>query len=312
MRTAVIIPSYGAATGLRRCIRSVGQAIEHAGLDETSPNGPVEIVVVHSGKWDPPAGTMEGLPYARLIRVAERLFPGPARNRGAQETQAELLFFTDNDCTVSRDWFAAHLAAHTDGAKAVTGPVLPGPAGAPRGWPEYLIEFARMSRPRGRPDNAPACNVSYRRDVLEAAGWFPALRAGEELLLNLRMADRGLAHITPSREAVVHHYCRVDPTEFKQNRVIQGEGLAMLTRVAEREGLLKRQATWEYRFLAVICRSPGSLPLIGAKLARLLALSLRGQWHLGFLTLRHFPTVLKGLWTEARACRRAWRAGEKS
>lgn len=308
---AVIIPSYGDPAGLFRALESLAvQEPLPAGSGAGAHTPRLSVQVVHSGPWPlPPPTEWPRLDLDwRITSVSpRRLSAAQARNLAVQLCDAELLVFLDADCLAGRHFLAAHLEAHRHGSTLVSGLVLPGVADTVVAQAEYLVEFAttRLRRPGGA-ISAPACNVSIRRPLLEAVGGFPELESGEDVLLHLRLRQRG-HRLRHHPLASVSHCGRQSRRDYRRHRRFIGAGLGQLTAQAEREGLFAAAISPEYRMLRWICRSPGGSLLVVAKLFRLLALVLQGDR----LVLRMLPTtfalVLEGLWLEAGACRRAWR-----
>ena len=308
---AVIIPSYGDASGLFRALESLAnqQPLPGQGHPPALPPS-LTVQVVHSGPWPlPPAPQWPpiGLDW-RLTSVSpRRLSAAQARNLAVELSDAELLVFLDADCLAGPYFLASHVDAHRRGSCLVSGWVLPGDGDSRVAQAEYLVEFAttRLRRPGGAV-SAPACNLSLRRTLLEAIGGFPELEAGEDVLLHLRLRHQG-HRLEQHPEARVRHCGRQSRDDYRRHRRFIGAGLGQLTAQAEREGLFDAAISLEYRMLRWICRSPAGSLLVLAKLFRLLALTLQGDG----LVLRLLPStldlVLEGLWLESRACRQAYR-----
>src|SRR5690242_5380215 len=83
---AIVIPAY-------RSERTIGRCLER--FRREAPDAAITVVDSAPG-WQS-AAVAERVPDVRVIRSAERLLPHAARNRGAQESEAELLLFTDPD-----------------------------------------------------------------------------------------------------------------------------------------------------------------------------------------------------------------------
>ena len=309
---AVIIPSYGDPQGLFRALESLARQrpLPGAAANEDNNATPLTVQVVHSGAWDlPPKEQWPSLNLDwRLESVSpRRLSAAQARNRAVGLSEAELLVFLDADCLAGPHFLAGHLEAHRQGSTVVSGMVLPGGDDTTVAQAEYLVEFAttRLRRPGGAV-SAPACNVSIRRNLLDAVGGFPVLEAGEDVLLHLRLRQQG-HRLDLHPHAQVRHCGRQRLEDYRRHRRFIGAGLGQLTAQAEREGLFNRAVSLEYHVLRWICRSPWGSLLVAAKLFRLLMLLLQGDR----LVLRMLPAslalVFDGLWLEAGACRQAYR-----
>lgn len=295
-RAAVIIPNYGPEENLVRCLESLGHCRNFS---------LIRTVVVHSGPW--PLESPFELPGldSVIIRSEDRLFPGAARNLGAATVgECDLLIFLDSDCVVDPGWIDGHIEAHAKNTGAVAGRVLPAPQGKPSGLAEYLIEFAvtRCLPPSGEFMSLPACNFSMRGELFRKLGGFPDDPAGQDLHFNLMLRSFG-ERISFSKSAIVYHYCRADPREFRENRRRIGRGLGSVTFQAEKEGMLDGGVSAEYRFLRWICRSPFGILLTPAKLFRLFYLIVSGDFSVLIYLLSCPFSLIRGLWIEGRHCR---------
>lgn len=99
---AIIIPHFEDATRLARCLGALAPQLA------ARPAGEVEVVVVDNGSR---AGFADGLPAVPGVRLVHESRRGAAeaRNRGLQETTAEVLIFLDSDCLPAPDWLATAL-----------------------------------------------------------------------------------------------------------------------------------------------------------------------------------------------------------
>lgn len=298
-KVAVIIPHYGPEIDLKRCLWS---------LKRLANNIITKTVVVHSGPEPLRSSYAIYGPKTILISTDERLFAGSARNLGAAAAkECELLFFLDSDCIVAPGWLDAHMEVHGNNIGVAAGRVLPAPYEKPKGLAEYLIEFAvtRHLPPNGEFMSLPACNFSINRDLFQKSGGFPDDPAGQDLHFNLKLRSIG-ENITFVKSAVVYHYCRSSPDDFRENRRRMGRGLGSVTFLAEKKGLLGKSVCAEYRFLVWICRSPFGLLLIPAKLFRLCYLILKGDYAILAYIISSPASLITGLWIEGRYCRKGY------
>jgi GT2 family glycosyltransferase len=83
---AVVIAAYRSERTVGRCLARFTAEVPDA-----------EIIVVDSAPDGASAAVAAGFPGVRAVHSRERLWPHAARNRGARETEAPLLLFTDPD-----------------------------------------------------------------------------------------------------------------------------------------------------------------------------------------------------------------------
>jgi glycosyltransferase involved in cell wall biosynthesis len=100
---SVIVPAHNAAATLGACLTALA----------ASRSVPHEVIVVDDGSSDATAAiaTAHG---ARIVRLARRSGAAAARNAGARQATAALLFFTDADVLVTPDALARAVATLQD------------------------------------------------------------------------------------------------------------------------------------------------------------------------------------------------------
>ena len=185
---ACIILSHGEASSAARAARSV---LAH----EPRP----ELVVVHSGA--PPPRLPEQVP---LVHSEALLLPGGARNRGIEATQAPFVGFLAADCIALPGWTAGRLREHAAGADAVADVLEPPSTVAARA--AWLLQHRRRA-PGAPTERRPLLGLSYRRELLEAAGPFDErMRQGEDSALNSRLPLLGARVAYPTDVRISHAY----------------------------------------------------------------------------------------------------------
>ncbi|MCU1450960.1 MAG: glycosyl transferase family 2, partial [Acidimicrobiales bacterium] len=189
-----------------------------AALEAQSGAAPFEVVIVDDASTD---GTSELVEARRsstpfplsVIRLDRHSGPAAARNAGWRSALAPLIVFIDDDCTPDARWLAA-LTAQLGRAEVVQGRTLPDPAQVDGRPFSYTIEVT------GEWGYYEACNIGYRRDLLERLGGFDeSFRYeresadgagpiyGEDIDLAWRAKDAG-AGIVFEPEALVLHDVR--------------------------------------------------------------------------------------------------------
>ncbi len=106
MTFTVVIPVKNGAATLDRCLTSIRESVEEAGLND----GRVDIVVVDNGSADRTAEIAEDR-GCRVIYVPAAKGVSASRNAGARAGRGEVLVFTDADVVFGRGAFTSlHLA----------------------------------------------------------------------------------------------------------------------------------------------------------------------------------------------------------
>lgn len=109
---SIIIPNRNGAATIGRCL----EAAFASSVDQ-----PFEVVVVDDASSDESADIIRRYP-CRLIRLARHHGAAAARNIGAAQSRARLLFFTDADCVLREDTLAlAWRALSAGGPQTVIG-----------------------------------------------------------------------------------------------------------------------------------------------------------------------------------------------
>jgi glycosyltransferase involved in cell wall biosynthesis len=159
---SVVVPTHNRRALLERLVRA---------LDTQQEVASYEVVVVDDGSTDGTKDELERLSKrSRSSLVAVRLDanrgPAAARNAGWRRAQAPLVAFTDDDCTPQPGWLAALLRA-LGGADVVQGRTLPDPDQMAR-----RNAFSHSVVVEAEWGFYEACNIAYRRTVLEQLGGF--------------------------------------------------------------------------------------------------------------------------------------------
>jgi GT2 family glycosyltransferase len=101
-RVSVIVPHLNQPEFLLRCLTS----IKLQNYDQSL----VTVIVVDNGSKKLPSDICQQLPNVKLLTEATP-GPGPARNRGIEAAQTEILAFIDADCIADPNWLSALTAA---------------------------------------------------------------------------------------------------------------------------------------------------------------------------------------------------------
>jgi len=179
--------------------------LEAFGKQDT--NDPFEVVVVVDGSRDGTASTLRARSFPYPLRVIEQSNQGlsKARNRGVEETTADVILFLDDDMEPGHGLVRAHLAAHDAGASAVVGAIPLHPSSPDNIMAQSVGEWAdelndRCSQPGYRLglNDIFGGQLSIRRKLLDELSGFDERFDGRgafgnsDVELGHRLVDRGI------------------------------------------------------------------------------------------------------------------------
>lgn len=129
-----------------------------------------EAVVAHRADDAPTTEMRARFPHARWIAGGRDASPARLRALAVHASTGDIVACTEDHCVPSPDWCARVLAAHARGRAVWGGAIDKAPSSDGSAWAAYLLDYARYMSPlpAGPAAYASDCNVSYRRDDLEA------------------------------------------------------------------------------------------------------------------------------------------------
>jgi GT2 family glycosyltransferase len=181
---SVVVASYNSSSTIRDCLRSLREQVTRRRF---------EVIVVDSSCDATGDLVAAEFPEARLLRFAERKFPGAARNQGVAAAGAGIVSFVDADCVAPSDYVEQVLAAHENPAVAIGGAIANHEPANLVAWAAYLCEFTEwMPGAPARPmENIATANLSYKRLVFEKYGRFLEGTYGSDTDFNWRLGREG-------------------------------------------------------------------------------------------------------------------------
>ena len=170
-----VVPSYRSESTIEMTFRSIlGQ------------NGPFscDIVVVDSSPGGFPATLRTRYPDIQVIQSSRRLWPGAARNLGAERAGGSWLAFVDADAVLERDWLEClHGKLQTSPDGMAGGRVANSNPEADAGSVLHWLEFSEFlpGQTGGLRPFVSSANLLIRREhFLEAVGFDERLRMSED------------------------------------------------------------------------------------------------------------------------------------
>ncbi len=190
-----------------------------------------EIIVADSSNDGTAEWVAERYPTIMLLRLKERTFPGAARNAAIRIARGEVLAFTDCDCIVSPEWLNTIIEDQHADRPAVGGPVGNGTPWNPVGTAEYLLEFnSYLGRSARDVGVMPTCNISYRRDLFETFGLFPATIKGSDSVFSRKISGAGISILLDPAICMIHRN-RTNLRGFFRNQYNLGIGSAQTRKI---------------------------------------------------------------------------------
>jgi len=232
IRSAIVVPSYNRPAQLAGCLAAL------VGQDDES----FEVVVVDDGSPQPLSRICT--PYGDRVRCIrqENAGPGSARNRGAAETEATFLAFTDDDCRPQRDWLRALRSAHAGqenrlvGGRVENGLPFNYYASGSQAIVDYLYHYFDASA--GRMPFFTTNNIGCSRAAFLHIGGFDESferAAAEDRDFGIRWREGG-GHLTYTGGAIVNHFHAMTLHQFWRQHTDYGAGAYQLHRAMKSRG----------------------------------------------------------------------------
>jgi glycosyltransferase involved in cell wall biosynthesis len=209
---------------ISRCVGSV--------VSQKCPR-PFETIVVTSGSDRTAQIVREQFPQVTVLELPRPAFPGEARNAGLGVARGEYVAFPDSHIELPPESLAARLTAHDEMDYAI---VLGATVNGTRtwaGWGSYFLDhFDVLPGGSGReqrraPSQGASC--SYLRAALEMVGGFREdMRAGEDTVLNQKLARMGYVTYREPEARIIHHSrCRT-PRYLARHHFIRGQWMGRI------------------------------------------------------------------------------------
>ncbi|WP_394026947.1 glycosyltransferase [Desulfovibrio falkowii] len=216
-KVSIIIPVWNLWDMTAACLRSLAMHTREEN---------VEIVVVDNGSTDATTTKLEALGRALWgaafcpVRLTANLGFAGGCNAGAAAATGDLLFFLNNDTTVTPGWLPPLREALGRQCMGAVGPLLLYPNGTIQHCGIFFTPFLQVGHlyegfPGGHPvprNKRPLQAITgaamlLRKDVFwECGGFFEGFRNGfEDLDLCFELRGKGYALAVEGRSVIVHH-----------------------------------------------------------------------------------------------------------
>lgn len=199
---SVVVIMFSGPDALARCLQALSDQ-----RDVPQPE-----ILVPCDDALPEARSLAGrFPSVRFLRVAGMRMPAGLRAQAVAQARGRVVALVEDHCMPDPDWCARIIDAHRAGHAAVGGSVEKGFAPGSSNdtaldWAVYLTDYSRYMNPlpAGPATTLTDCNVSYKREALEAIRevWADAFH---ENLVNGRLREEG-ASLWLDPRIVVRNY----------------------------------------------------------------------------------------------------------
>jgi GT2 family glycosyltransferase len=221
---SIVIPTYNRPDRLEKCLQSMTQ------LDY--PRDRFEVIVVDDGSAQPMESVAVPFQSHLNLTVIRQVNSGPAkaRNTGASHAQGEYIAFTDDDCTLDRQWLRALETCFKAHPQALVGgrTINALPDNVFSTASQLLIDYiySYYNAPASSANFLASNNFAMPREQFQAVGGFDVnfpLAAGEDR----EFCDRWLHHgyaIVYAPEVTIHHAHHLSLKSFWRQHFNYGRG----------------------------------------------------------------------------------------
>ena len=213
IKASIIIPSYNPKKTIKACLGS---------LASQAAKNSAEIIVVDSSNDGSASLIKAEFPSVKLTRLAKKTMPSVARNIGVKKARGKIIAFIDSDCIAEKNWLGKMLSSQ-ESEKIVGGSVGNANPEKLLSWVSYLSEFSEFlpGNPKAFKRFVPTCNASYAKGLFEKHGFFPEIRASEDVLFNWKLVKGG-EKVFFNPEIKVYHLNKTSLAAILENQSMLG------------------------------------------------------------------------------------------
>lgn len=211
---SVIIPALNSASTIEECLEAV--------TSQKNLDVDYEVIVVDDGSADNTAQLVSRF-NVKLIQQAHA-GAGAARNRGVQESNGDIIAFTDADCVVDAEWLHCLTKPFEDkDVVGVRGTYRTKQSSLVARFVqlEYEHKYRRPSM-QGQIDFIDTYSAAYRRDIfLQNEGFDPTYQRLEDQEFSFRLARKGYKMVYEPT-AIVYHYHNTSVKDYFYRKYLIG------------------------------------------------------------------------------------------
>jgi hypothetical protein len=188
-----------------------------------------EVIVVDSGSDGCASYMAAAYPEVRVVRSAQRLYPGAAWNTGVRVARGRYIALLADDCVARPDWLRLRVAKHRQGFDVVGGAVTNGTPFHPLGSADYYLEYsAQIPSEKILEEQEIPHVISCDRAVFERVGFYPEhLLAGSDTLFGARFRSAGITVAYDAGAQIAHQNLkRLAP--YLRHQYEHGRGLGRM------------------------------------------------------------------------------------
>lgn len=227
MNISVIIPTCNSEKTIGDCFRSLNS--------QTFP--PYEIIVVDGGSADSTIDKVKEFKDVKLILSTHLNTPGSARNRGAEYTVGDIIYFCDSDCIADQKALEYHLKAYKsrEDISGVMGGIR---SAVPRTPVSEFVQkhiianswLGNLNQDGTIISHFCSANFTIKRADFLLEKFRNDLVSAEDGELFLRLTKNGLKIFYEPRAVVYHHHPTTVEQLFRQ-QMWYGEGIFQVYRI---------------------------------------------------------------------------------
>jgi glycosyltransferase involved in cell wall biosynthesis len=226
---SIVIPAYNSTNTLQYTLPSIlaqdWSLIREAIVVDSSDNGEMSAFIAKYRE--------SGIGF---INSGRRVMPAVQRNIGARASSGELLVFLDSDVILEPDYVSKVVGYFRTGHSAGFGAIDIPDFQANKALPlaQYYLQLNEYL-PRGGIRMMPfvsGCNNFCSREIFDAIGGYPEVRASEDVLFGIKVRERTPIWFFP--DVHVAHVFREEWPGFKRNQELLGKYVAKYRTEASR------------------------------------------------------------------------------